>query len=365
MSYAFTVPDELIDRNPPVEPPLDESEARRRYGRLLQASARAARSLADLDRRFANDADWASAPERFRADVDAVGRDIAESFEDDRTGRALFLRDYGRLAEAKTGAFARLSVEREGQAIAAAYADRMTTLAEIARRSGGPQRDEAIRQATLEAHRAHAFGLADDPAAEAERFVVEIRPSYPENAGGGSFGASTPSPPDRTEYERQAKEGWQSPARVEDVAKASASAQPPVDAQRAGTAFGFSDSALTQRNRERYTTIQNIGDPRDARTPEVIGKDYWAAKKALDVDSNDVKAQELLERTDRELNLYPIKKALAGLIEGEAKEHFIGVDKLSRLAPPVGVALALWSTYEAIDTYLKAKEEISKIRSDR
>lgn len=80
MSYVFTVPEDLVDRNPPVETSLDEREAGRCYGRLLQASANAARALVGLEERFSGETDWASAPARFRAEADAIGRDFADSF---------------------------------------------------------------------------------------------------------------------------------------------------------------------------------------------------------------------------------------------------------------------------------------------
>ncbi len=175
MSQVFTIPDDVIDRNPPEPPPLDEREAVRRYGRLLQASAGAARALEGLEGRFANETDWVTAPDRFRADADTIGRDFADSLGNDRTGLALFLRDFASLADARGAAFASASEAREREALQAAYADRMTGLARIASRADGSLRDEALRQAALEAHRAHAFGFENDPAATVERFVAEIR----------------------------------------------------------------------------------------------------------------------------------------------------------------------------------------------
>ncbi|MHB1219251.1 MAG: hypothetical protein ACYC1L_13740 [Alphaproteobacteria bacterium] len=196
MSYVLTVPGELIDRNPPVEPPLDETEAVRRYGRLLQASAGAARALGGLEGRFADETDWATAPDRFRAETGAIGRDFADSFGDDRTGRALFLRDFASLADARAAAFAGTSEAREREALQTAYADRMAGLSEIARGAEGPQRDGALRQAALEAHRAHAFGLESDPAAAVERFAAEVsrplseRQTAPDFGWGQSVGGS-------------------------------------------------------------------------------------------------------------------------------------------------------------------------------
>lgn len=361
MSQILTVPDDVIDRNPPEPPPFDEVEAVRRYGRLLQVSAGAARSLEDLEGRFANETDWVTAPDRFRAEADAIGREFADSFGDDRTGRTIFSRDFAFLANARATAFARASEMREREALLTAYSDRMAGLSEIARGAEGPQRDEALRQAALEAHRAHAFGFESDPTAAVERFIADLQPLRADNPATERFGSPSQVPADRAEYEKRARGGWMLPVSPE----AQKPEQPIRSASlsQAGGSFGFPSSELVQHDIDRYTAVQNAGEGDEARSFETIGREYWAAKKALDVDPNDLAAQDRLSRLDRELDLYPIKKLLGGIAFGKGFEKATGLDRLLRFAGKrAKMAWELFDLNDHLDKYMGDRKEIDEIR---
>ena len=375
---TFIVPEDIVQTAPSGPALLDDTEARRRYGRLMQASASAARTLGELRERFGQDTDWTTAPGRFRDAADAIGRQHANGLADDRTGRALFLRDFASLADTHAAAFERENDAHEHAALQDAYQARMEGLGQLARAGGGEHRKEILRQAALEAHRAHAFGLEADPAAAMERFTVEITPRAPMGNSFGapdgvpadrdafesqaqdgwrhrpapkaetprkdgkplvsavqaenSLGAPTPASADRQAFERSAREDWHPEAGPKTVP--GARKQPVLDADRASQAFGVPDSPLTERDRGRYTDVQNTGEPRAARTPENIGKDYWAAKKALDVEPNDPVAQAQLSEANRELDLYVIREVLATVLGEEAEDTAIGIGKLRSLAPP-------------------------------
>ena len=407
---TFVVPEDSAPPAPSAPALLDDTEARRRYGRLLQTSAGAAQTLGELRERFGQDTDWTTAPRRFRDAVDAVGRQLASGLSDDRTGRALFLRDFASLADTHAAAFEQENDAREHAALQDAYRARMNGLGQLARTAGGGQRNEILRQAALETHRAHAFGLEADPAAAMERFTVEITPGRPMDDSFGapdgapadrdafesqardgwchrpapkaetprkdgkplvsasqtenSLGAPAPTPADREAFELRAREDWHPEAGPKTVP--GARKQPVLDADRASQAFGVPDSPFTERDRGRYTDVQNAGEPRAARTPENIGKDYWAAKKALDVAPNDPAAQAQLSEADRELDLYVIRKVLATVLGEEAEDTAIGIGKLRALAPPWAKLLLRGDAIAgALDTYLEAQKEVEKIRNEK
>lgn len=358
---TIIVPEDIVQAAPSAPALLDDTEARRRYGRLLQTSASAARTLGDLQARFGQATDWAAAPGRFRDEVEAIGRQLADGLADDRTGRALFLRDFTSLADTHAAAFERENDVRERAALQEAYQARIEELGRLARASDGHPRNEILRQAALEAHRAHAFGLEADPAAAMDRFTVEIMPKMPM---GNGFGAPDGVPADREAFEQRAREGWRHEAGPKPAPRVRA--QSALDIKRAGQAFGFPDAAVIAADRDRYKDVQNVGEPREARTPENIGKDYWAAKKALDVDPNDVKSQEQLAQADRELSLYVIKKVIGDVLLDSAEDKAFGIDKLVALAPP---ALKLaWkgvNIHDAIEAYQSARDEVEKVRSGK
>lgn len=238
----------------------------------------------------------------------------------------------------------------------------MTGLSQIARGAEGPQRDEALRQAALEAHRAHAFGLESDPAAAVERFAAGLQPLRAEDdPETESFGAAGQAPADRVEYERRAREGW-APPTPSTVQKPEQLGQGVASSQMKDS-LGFPSSSLTARDIDRYTDMQNTGEGDEARTPEVIGRDYWAIKKALDVDPNNLAAQDRLNQLDRELDLYPIKKLLGNVAFGEGSEKATGLDRFVRFAGKR--AKTVWELFEVgdhLDDYMTDRREIDEIR---
>lgn len=180
MASDFSVPDFLVqatDAPPdPPDPAEGEWEAARRYGRILSASSTASRALAELDGRFAEDPDFATAPQRYREALDAIGRDGDEAFGQDRVGRAIFRRDLGRLAENAVERFQHANAGREAAHLARALEDRWESLAVLARGAGEGRRAEILRQAALEAHRVQGFGLVSDADTAFRGFLARIAP---------------------------------------------------------------------------------------------------------------------------------------------------------------------------------------------
>lgn len=178
MPADFSVPDWLVDRaSAPADPPdpaETEREAARRYGRILSASTAASRALAGLDERFAQDTGFADAPIRYREELEALGRDEEEAFGDDRIGRALFRRDFGRLAEHAVRRFELANAQREAAHWTRTLEDRWDSLAGLARDADGEGRAEILRQAAVEAHRARSFGLVPDADAAFQGFLKRI-----------------------------------------------------------------------------------------------------------------------------------------------------------------------------------------------
>jgi hypothetical protein len=362
MSQVLTVPDEVIDRNPPVTPPLDETEAARRYGRLLQASAGAARALGGLEERFTGETDWAAAPGRFRAEADAIGRDFADSFGDDRTGRTLFSRDFDSLANARAAAFAGTSEVREREALQTAYADRMAGLAQMARLSGGSQRAEVLRQVALEAHRAQAFGLESDPTTAVERFIADLQPLRADDPATESFGAPSQAPADRVEYERRAREGWALPASPEarKPERPTRSAAP----SPSGDSLGFPSSELVQRDIDRYTTVQNTGEGDEARSFETIGRDYWASRKALDVDPGNEVAGKQVEAFSKELDRHAFWKAMDEVAGPAALQEMVKLDLPDKMIfRLIKRGISAYEVWEISNKYRDHLREADRIRS--
>lgn len=198
MPTDIVIPDWLIDRAPadPPDPEQAEREAARRYGRILSASTAASRALGALDQRFAADDDFATAPERYRDALDAIGRDQDEMFGDDRVGREIFRRDFGRLAGPAAERFRRVSAERESAHLARTLEERWASLADLARGADEAGRSELLRQAALEAHRARGFGLVPDAGAAFRAFLDRLAPDAgamtdQTGFGGGPWGSRT------------------------------------------------------------------------------------------------------------------------------------------------------------------------------
>lgn len=324
MSQTLIVPEDIVQAVPEALLPLDDTDARRRYGHLLQTSHGAVRALSDLQDRFAQDTDWATASDRFRAEVDATSREFAQTLADDQASRATFQRDFTTLAESNTAAFKRAVVMREKAALGGAYDERMHSLELLAQSGDSEQRGEILRQAALEAHRAQAFGLEADPGSALERFASRI----------------------------------------------SSSETPGMDLSRTGQSFGSPASSLLERDRDHYTAIQNAGEPREARTPEVIGEDYWAAKKALDVDPNDKAAQKLFEAADGELDSYVAKSVIANVLGGKMEKNLIGLDRVAKailalFPPPARAGWQIVNIAKVIHEYEVARKSVEKIRSGK
>lgn len=180
MASGFSIPDWLVDRadaNASADPPDPagaEREAVRRYGRVLSASASASRALADLDGGFAADTDFATAPERYRAALDAVGREHEGAFDRDEVGRGIFRRDFGALADHAIRRFQAANAGREAAHWAQTLEDRWDSLAGLARDADDAGRAAILRQAALEAHRAQGFGLVPDADTAFQSFLARI-----------------------------------------------------------------------------------------------------------------------------------------------------------------------------------------------
>ncbi|MGE0094528.1 MAG: putative peptidoglycan-binding domain-containing protein [Alphaproteobacteria bacterium] len=191
MASGFSIPDWLVDRaatDAPADPPdqaAAEREAVRRYGRVLSASAAASRALAGLDGDFASDTDFATAPERYRAVLDAVGREHEGAFEGDDVGRSIFRRDFGALADHAVQRFQSANAGREAEHWARTLEDRWDSLAALASGADEEGRAAILRQAALEAHRAQGFGLVPDADAAFRGFLARIEPT-PEAAEGAT-----------------------------------------------------------------------------------------------------------------------------------------------------------------------------------
>lgn len=363
MSQVLIVPDDVIDRNPPATPPLDETEAKRRYGRLLQASAGAARALDGLEGRFAGETDWATAPDRFRAQADTISRDFADSFGDDRTGRAFFLRDFASLADARTAAFAGTSATREQEVLQTAYADRMAGLAEMARSSEGSQRAEILRQAALEIHRAQAFGFEGDPGAAMDRFTADLQPLRTDVRATESFGAPSQAPADRVEYERRARAERAPPASPEaqKPERPTSSAAP----SPSGDSLGFPSSQPIQRDIDRYRDVQNAGEGDEARSFETIGRDYWAARKALDVDPGSEAAAKQVEAFSQELARHAFWKAVDDIVGPTALQEMVKLELPDKLIFRLGKhLLPIYEVWEVANKYRDYLGEVDRIRSE-
>ncbi len=181
MASDFSVPDWLVDRSgapaDPPDPAETERDSVRRYGRILSASSAASRSLAELDGNFAADTDFATAPERYREALDAVGRGHAEAFGRDEVGRGIFRRDFGALADHAIARFQSANAEREAAHWAQTLEDRWDSLAGLARNADDAGRAAILRQAALEAHRAQGFGLVPDAEAAFQSFLMRIAPT--------------------------------------------------------------------------------------------------------------------------------------------------------------------------------------------
>lgn len=201
MASDFSIPDWLVDRAgvdasaEPPDPAETERDSVRRYGRILSASASSSRALAGLDGQFAQDTDFAGAPHRYRAELEAIGRDQEQAFGDDRVGRNLYRRDFGRLADHAVRRFAQDTAQRETEHWARALEDRWDSLATLARGADGEGRAEILRQAAVEAHRAQSFGLVSDADTAFQGFLAKIAPA-PEagqdsERGRGPWGSRT------------------------------------------------------------------------------------------------------------------------------------------------------------------------------
>ncbi|MCX7354765.1 MAG: hypothetical protein NTY59_08055 [Alphaproteobacteria bacterium] len=167
MASDFSVPDWLVDRadadaSADPDPVAAEREAVRRYGRILSASSAASRALTEIDGGFAADTDFATAPARYRAALDAVGREHEGTFDRDEVGRGIFRRDFGTLAEHAIQRFQFANAGREAAHLARTLEDRWDSLAGLARDTDEAGRAAILRQAALEAHRAKGFGLVLD-----------------------------------------------------------------------------------------------------------------------------------------------------------------------------------------------------------
>lgn len=105
------------------------------------------------------------------------------------------------------------------------------------------------------------------------------------------------------------------------------------------------------------------GEPREARTLEVIGREYSAAKKALDVDPNDTGAQKQLSDLDRGLDLYPVKKVLGDIAFGKGFETATGLDRVIRFAGKrVKTVMELYELYEDLSEFAEYRKEADTIR---
>lgn len=182
MASDVSIPDWLVERAgadasaDPPDPAETEREAVRRYGRVLSASATASRALAGLEEQFAQDTDFAGAPRRYRAELDAIGRSQDGIFGGDSIGRDLFRRDFGRLADHAVRHFEAANTARESAHWARTLEDRWHTLAALANGADDESRAEILRQAALETHRAQGFGLVPDAGAAFQAFMARIPP---------------------------------------------------------------------------------------------------------------------------------------------------------------------------------------------
>ena len=182
MAADFSVPDWLADRSgssapaDPPDPAEAEREAMHRYGRILSASAAASRALAGLDGRFAQDTGFADAPLRYREELEAIGRDQEAALGGDPVGRALFRRDFTRLADHAARRFELANAQREAAHWARTLEERWDSLAALARGADGEGRAEILRQAAVEAHRARSFGLVPDANEAFHAFLDRLGP---------------------------------------------------------------------------------------------------------------------------------------------------------------------------------------------
>lgn len=195
MASDFSVPDWLVGRSgapaDPPDPAGTERDSVRRYGRILSASSAASRALAELDGNFEADTDFATAPERYREALDAVGRGHEDAFGDDAVGRGIFRRDFGTLAEHAVQRFQFANAEREAAHWARTLEDRWDSLAGLVRNMDGAGRAAILRQAALEAHRAQGFGLVSDADTAFRDFLERVAP---EDTGLSSDRTSVPFP---------------------------------------------------------------------------------------------------------------------------------------------------------------------------
>jgi hypothetical protein len=189
MASDFSIPDFLAQApEAPADPPdpaEGEREAVRRYGRILSASSAASRALAELDGRFAEDSDFATAPQRYREALDGIGREHEDAFDRDEVGRGIFRRDFGGLAEHAIQRFQHANAGREAAYLARTLEDRWDSLAGLARGADDASRAAILRQAALEAHRAQGFGLVPDAEAAFHGFLARIAPEAEAVAGDG------------------------------------------------------------------------------------------------------------------------------------------------------------------------------------
>ena len=180
MASDFSVPDWLVDRSGAgmsADPPDSadaERDSVRRYGRILSASAAASRALADLDGSFAEDADFSTAPARYREALEAVGRQHEDAFDGDAVGRGIFRRDFAAFAEHAIQRFQSANAGREAAHWTRTLEDRWDSLAGLARGADEAGRAAILRQAALEAHRAQGFGLVPDAEAAFQDFLAKI-----------------------------------------------------------------------------------------------------------------------------------------------------------------------------------------------